>query len=79
MDFVKEIEYYCRQENTSGALLVNGNWGSGKHTFLKKFCLQNLGLKIMPLLSVFLYLESQAGKYWTKTQRSIYFKKLIYP
>lgn len=36
MDFVKEIEYYCRQENTSGALLVNGNWGIGKTYFFEK-------------------------------------------
>lgn len=36
MDFVKEIEYYCKQENTSGALLVNGNWGSGKTYFFEK-------------------------------------------
>lgn len=36
MDFVKEIEYYCKQENTSGALLVNGNWGSGKTYFFKE-------------------------------------------
>lgn len=35
MDFVKEIEYYCMQENTSGALLVNGNWGSGKTYFFE--------------------------------------------
>lgn len=36
MDFVKEVEYYCKQENTSGALLVNGNWGSGKTYFFKE-------------------------------------------
>ena len=36
MDFVKEVEYYCKQENTSGALLVNGNWGSGKTYFFEK-------------------------------------------
>jgi len=36
MDFVKEVEYYCEQENTSGALLVNGNWGSGKTYFFEK-------------------------------------------
>lgn len=36
MDFVKEVEYYCKQENTSGALLVNGNWGSGKTYFFER-------------------------------------------
>ena len=35
MDFVQEVEYYCKQENTSGALLVNGNWGSGKTYFFE--------------------------------------------
>ena len=35
MDFVKEIKDYCMHENTSGALLVSGNWGSGK-TYLFK-------------------------------------------
>ena len=37
MDFVQEVEYYCKQENTSGALLVNGNWGSGKTYFFRKY------------------------------------------
>ena len=36
MDFVQEVEYYCKQENASGALLVNGNWGSGKTYFFEK-------------------------------------------
>ena len=36
MDFVKEIKDYCMHENTSGALLVSGNWGSGKTYFFKE-------------------------------------------
>lgn len=36
MNFVQEVEYYCKQENTSGALLVNGDWGIGKTYFFEK-------------------------------------------
>jgi len=36
MNFSSEVERYCRQENTTGALLVTGEWGSGKTYFFKE-------------------------------------------
>ena len=35
MDTLKEIEYYCREQNPAGALLLTGQWGCGKTYFVK--------------------------------------------
>ncbi|MBR6801782.1 MAG: hypothetical protein IKM61_08530 [Eubacteriaceae bacterium] len=36
MDILKEIESYCNEKITSGALLITGPWGSGKTHYIKK-------------------------------------------
>ena len=35
MDTLKEIEYYCKEQNPAGALLLTGQWGCGKTYFVK--------------------------------------------
>lgn len=35
MDTLKEIEYYCKEPNPAGALLLTGQWGCGKTYFVK--------------------------------------------
>lgn len=36
MNIEEEIQYFCEQKNTSGALLITGDWGSGKTYFFEK-------------------------------------------
>lgn len=35
MNTLKEIEYYCKEANPAGALLLTGQWGCGKTYFVK--------------------------------------------
>lgn len=38
MGILNEIEYYCNEKNTTGALLLTGQWGCGKTYLIEQFC-----------------------------------------
>lgn len=42
MDTLKEIEYYCKEQNPAGALLLTGQWGCGKTYFIKNYVSKEL-------------------------------------
>ena len=37
MDLIEELKSYCDINNPVGALMLSGEWGSGKTYFIKKF------------------------------------------
>lgn len=43
MNNLEELEYYCRKNQPTGALMLSGEWGSGKTYYLKNILPKSLG------------------------------------
>lgn len=47
MDIIQELEYYCEEKHTLGALLLTGDWGSGKTYLINNQFKNSLGEKFI--------------------------------
>lgn len=75
MSTIDEIVYYCHQENTFGALMLTGAWGSGKTYFVENELKEKLG-KDFIVIRISLFGEDSVEKIVNKVQKN-YFQALL--
>lgn len=75
MSTIDEIVYYCHEENTFGALMLTGAWGSGKTYFVENELKEKLG-KDFIVIRISLFGEDSVEKIVNKVQKN-YFQALL--
>lgn len=75
MATINELEYYCKEENSFGALLFTGKWGCGKIYLIDHELVEQLGNEYI-IIRISLFGETSTESIKQKVQKA-YFQKLI--
>ena len=69
MATIDELAYYCREENSFGALMLTGKWGCGKTYLIENDLSDELGNDYI-IIRVSLFGESSVDNIHQKVQKA---------
>lgn len=75
MSTLNELEYYCHEENSFGALMFTGEWGCGKTYLIEHELAERLGEGFI-IIRISLFGESSVESIHRKVQRA-YFQEVM--
>ena len=75
MSSLCELEYYCREENSFGALMFTGEWGCGKTYLIEHELADRLGEGYI-IIRISLFGESSVDSINRKVQKA-YFQEVM--
>ena len=75
MSTLSELEYYCREENSFGALMFTGEWGCGKTYLIEHELADRLGEGYI-IIRISLFGESSVDSINRKVQKA-YFQEVM--
>ena len=75
MSTLSELEYYCNDENSFGALMFTGKWGCGKTHLIEHELADALGENFI-IIRVSLFGESSVESINRKVQKA-YFQEIM--